>query len=166
MENAPNNLDPALVVYVMKKYYSGYYRQHYADLYSYGLQALYEADKVFDPAKIDKPFKWFAVSLIRRAMFMFVRDRLSMTYVNTTFTDDNRILDKFNRKVSLNIRKMDLYRAIKTLNDDEKNILYLTYYKDYTLYQIADEYNIAYQTALRRLHRILNKLKELLKNNE
>ena len=166
MENAPNNLDPAIVIFVMKKYYSGYLPKYYEDLYSYGLEALYDADRVYDSKKNTKPFNYFAICLIRRAMFMFVRDRITKTYQNTTFIDDNRVLEALGKTYQYQIGKIDLYRAIKTLNDEENNILYLIYEKEYTLYQIADIYNCAYQTAFRKHQRILNKLKELLKNYE
>ena len=166
MENAPNNLDPALVIFVMKKYYRGYLPKYYDDLYSYGLEALYDADRVYDPKKTTKTFSYFATCIIRRAMFMFVRDRITKTYRNTTFIADNRVLEVLGKTYNYQISKIDLYRAIKTLSDEEKNILYLIYEKEYTLYQIADTYNCAYLTAFRRHQRILNKLKELLKNYE
>ena len=166
MENAPNDLNPALVVFVMKKYYSGYLPQYYEDLYSYGLEALYDADRVYDTSKNTKPFKYFATCLIRRAMFMFVRDKITKTYQKTTFIDDNRVLEVLGKIYQYQIGQIDLYRAIKTLNDEEKNILYLIYEKECTLYQIADTYKCSYLTAFRKHKRILTKLKELLKNYE
>lgn len=166
MENASNDLSPKLVIFVMKKYYRGYLPKYYEDLYSYGLEALYDADRVYDPKKNTKPFKYFATCLIRRAMFMFVRDRITKTYQKTTFIDDNSVLEVLGKTYQYQIGKIDLYRAIKTLSDEEKNILYLLYEKEHTLYQIGDLYKCSHQTVFIKHKRILTKLKELLKNYE
>lgn len=162
MENAPNDLNPKIVTFVMKKYYSGYLPTHKDDLFSYGLQALYEADTVYDPKKNTKPFKYFATGLIRRAMFGYVRDRITKTYQCTTYTDNNKVLELFGKTYYHDILNIDLYRAIKTLNSEEKNILYLIYYQEKTLYDIANLYKCSYLTAFRKHKRILTKLKELM----
>lgn len=164
MENASNDLNPSLVTFVMKKYYRGYLPTHKDDLFSYGLQALYEADKVYDPNKNTKPFKYFATGLIRRAMFGYVRDRIRKTYKYTAYTDNNKVLEIFGKTYYYNIMNIDLYRAIKTLTQEEKNILYLIYRQEKTLHDIADLYKCSYTTALRKHKRILVKLKELMKS--
>ena len=161
-----NEFSLSLVKFVINKYYKGYRNRFYEDLYSYGLQALYDADKSYDPTKNTKPFEYYAVCVIKRRMYMFVRDRISKTYLNTTFTDNTAVLDILGKTHQYNLHQIDLYRAIKTLTEEEKNILYLMYEKEYTLYQIADLYKFSYQTAFRKHKRILIKLKELLQYNE
>ena len=116
-------MNTKLVHYVINKYYKGYRNKFYEDLYSYGLEALCDAYKFYDPAKNKKSFEYFAVCVIRRRLSMFVRDRISKTYQNTTFLSDNRLLESFVWSYQNNLQNIDLYRAIKKLNDQEIEIL-------------------------------------------
>lgn len=155
------DLDFSIVKYVMNKYYKKYLIRHYEDLLSYGLQALWEANLVYNKETATKPFKYFAVCLIRRAMYTFVRDKITKTYQNTQCMSNEFLYNS--QFDEINVANLDLYRAISTLSEQEKEILYLMYHQDYTLYKIADNYGWCYHTALRHHKGILKKLKELLK---
>lgn len=158
-----NRLNPKLVHYVINKYYKGYRNKFYEDLYSYGLEALYDAYKAYDETKNKKSFEYFAVCVIRRRLSMYVRDKISKTYQNTTFLNDNRRLEHLGGSYQNNLQNIDLYRAIKKLKDDEKEILYLMYEKDYTLLDIAKKYGFCHQYAYRKHKKIINKLRRMLK---
>ena len=157
-------MNTKLVHYVINKYYKGYRNKFYEDLYSYGLEALCDAYKFYDPAKNKKSFEYYATCVIRRRLSMFVRDRISKTYQNTTFLSDNRLLESFGGSYQNELQNIDLYRAIKKLNDQEKEILYLMYEKEYTLRDIAKKYGFCHQYAYRKHKKIINKLRKMLKN--
>ena len=160
----PNNdLNPCIVKFVMKKYYPRYYKEFYEDLYSYGLQALYEADKIFDPTQTTKTFKYFATGIIRRAMFGFVRDRISKTYQNTSYTDNSVVLDLLEPTHVHMTQNIDLYRALKTLSDYERELLYYLYNQEYSQGQVAKLLNVHTHTILRHHAKIIKKLKEQLR---
>ena len=160
----PNNdLNPCIVKFVMKKYYPKYYKEFYEDLYSYGLQALYEADKIFDPTQTTKTFKYFATGIIRRAMFGFVRDRISKTYQNTSYTDNSAVLDLLEPTHVHMTQNIDLYRALKTLSDYERELLYYLYNQEYSQGQVAKLLNVHTHTILRHHAKIIKKLKEQLR---
>lgn len=165
MENASNNLDPSLVTYVMHKYYSGYLPQYSDDLYSYGLQALYEADSVYTTTKTNKPFKYFATCLIRRAMFTYVRDKISAAQQNTTYTDDTQFLEHFAATEPIRDDYLDLYNVLKKLSDEEKAIIYNIYYLDKTIKETSNILKLKYATTDRKLKKLLEKLKEKLSMN-
>lgn len=163
----PNNdLNPCIVKFVMKKYYPLFYKEFYEDLYSYGLQALYVADEIFDPALTRRNFKYFATGIIRRAMFGFVRDKISKTYLNTTYTDDYEVLDSLEPIHAHMTQNIDLYRAIKTLSARDRELLYYLYYKEYSQIQVAELLNLHPNTILRRRAKIIKKLKEQLRYDQ
>ena len=157
-------MNTKLVHYVINKYYKRYRDKFYEDLYSYGLEALCDAYKFYDANKDKKSFEYYATCVIKRRLSMFVRDRISKTYQNTTFISDNRLLDSFSGSYQDNLQNIDLYRAIKKLNDQEKEILYLMYEKEYTLHDIAKKYGFCHQYAYRKHKKIIDKLRKMLKN--
>ena len=160
----PNNdLNPCIVKFVMKKYYPKYYKEFYEDLYSYGLQALYEADALYDPTRTTRQFKYFATCLIRKAMFGFVRDRISKTYQHTTYTDNSVVLDLLEPTHVHTTQNIDLYRALKTLSDYEKELLYYLYDQEYSQAQVSQMLNVHPHTIMRHHAKIINNLKEMLK---
>jgi RNA polymerase sigma factor (sigma-70 family) len=147
----------------MKKYYKRYYKEFYEDLYSYGLQALYEADALYDPTRTTQQFKYFATCLIRRAMFGFVRDKISKTYQHTTYTDNSVVLDLLEPTHVSMTQNLDLYRALNTLSQDERELLYLIYNEEYSQHEVSKMKNVHPHTIMRHHAKIINKLKEMLK---
>lgn len=160
-----NNLDPCIVDFVMKKYYRGYLPQHHDDLYSYGLKTLYEADAVYDTNKTNKPFKYFATCLIRRAMFTYVRDKIPKIQYDITYTDKTTFLEQQETTNPIKDDYLDLYNVLKTLNNDEKTLIYNIYYLDKTIVDTAKILKISPSSCAKRLERLLEKIKEKLSMN-
>lgn len=162
MENAPNDLNPCIVKFVIDKYYHGYMQKHWDDLYSYGLEALYKANDLYDKTKTTKNFKYYATCLIRRHIYMYIRDKITKVYQNTTYTDNNDILEYKNVVELPSESLLDLYKEIKKLSDEEKTFLYYYYYMGYTLEEISQKMNVSHRTLDRKKVKILTKLKENL----
>lgn len=160
-----NNLDTSLVKFIINKYYTGYLPQHYDDLYSYGLKALYEADAVYDPQKTNKPFKYFATCLIRRAMFGYVRDKIPKIQYDITYTDNTTFLEQQEITNPIKDDYLDLYNVLKKLNNDEKTLIYNIYYLDKTIVDTAKIVKISPSSCAKRLEKLLEKIKEKLSMN-
>ena len=56
--------------------------------------------------------------------------------------------------------------AISKLSDEEKDIIQRLYYNDETLRSVAENKKISHPALIKRRNKILNKLKDLLKNFE
>ena len=157
-----NDLNPSIVKFVMKNYYNQFMQTHYDDLFSYGLEALYRADLAYDPTKTTQQFKYFATCLIRKAMYTFVRDRLTKTYQNTSYTDKTSVLEQ--QKVSYlpSEEILDLRNAIKTLPDKYKVIIKTLYYEGYSITDATNVLHLSRETITRRRNKALQLLKENL----
>lgn len=162
MENAPNNLDHSIVDYVIDTYYSRYKYLHYEDMFSYGLEGLYEADAIYDPTKSDKPFKYFATCIIRRRIFRYVRDIMHKFLFNIDFTDNNTFLENFDSTPPVNIEHIDLINVLKTLDNKYKSVIYYKYYKGYNYQQISKILGVNWVTVKNRLNKALKLIKERL----
>jgi RNA polymerase sigma factor (sigma-70 family) len=156
-----NNLDTSIVNYVINKYFKHYAEKYYDDLYSYGLEGLYNADKFYDPTKTQHDFKYFATCVIRRAMSLFIRDKLTKTQTNTTYTDKNEFLDEHNCIIMPPESWLDLYAELNKLPDKHKTFIYYHYYLGYTF----EETSIFMKTSIRTLFRLNKKILEKLKEN-
>lgn len=157
-----NDLNPALIKFVIDKYYHDYMHEHWDDLFSYGLEALYKANTLYDADKTCKNFKYFATCVIKQAMFGFIRDRLTKTFKNTTYTDKTSFLEECRAVTMPSEESMDLKNAVKSLSPIHKEIIIAVYYKGYKIVDYARLRNINYKTAQQRHDRALTLLKERL----
>ena len=60
----------------------------------------------------------------------------------------------------LSVQKIDLFKALDTLNPDQKTIIILRFYHDYKMEEIAKILDIPLSTVKTRLYKILNILKD------
>lgn len=157
-----NNLDPSIVNYVINKHFKTYAEKYYADLYSYGLEGLYNADKIYDPTKTQHDFKYFATCVIRRAMSLFVRDKITKTHTNTIYTDKNEFLDEHNFLTMPSESWLDLYVELNKLTNKHKTFIYYHYYLGYTFEETSSFMKKSITTLFRLNKKILEKLKENL----
>ena len=156
-----NNLDTSVVNYVINKHFKPYAEKYYADLYSYGLEGLYNADKIYDPTKTHHDFKYFATCVIRRSMSLFVRDKITKTSTNTTYTDKNEFLDEYNFIIMPPESWLDLYIELNKLSDKDKTFIYYHYYLGYTF----EETSVVMKTSIRTIFRLNKKILTKLKEN-
>ena len=157
-----NDLNPALVKYVINKYYNNFMHEHWDDLFSYGLQALYEADAVYNNKHPKITFKYFATCLVRRAMYQFVRDKLSKTFKNTIYTDNNIVLERHKLSNLPSVETLDLRNAIKKLKPKYRHLINYVYFKGYKLVEYATMFKLNPVTIHKKHRRILKKLKDIL----
>ncbi len=61
-------------------------------------------------------------------------------------------------------RIRELHRAIATLNDDERELIYRLYFNNESFSSIARSKKISYQAIQKKNKKILSKLKEILKS--
>lgn len=157
-----NNLDPSIVKYVIAKYYRSYMHTHWDDLFSWGMEGLYRADREFDPTKSKQGFKYFAVCLIRRSIFTFVRDRISKTFSNTVYTEKNEFLEEHKVVYLPSVEVLDLYRALPRLTRRQKEVIRCLYYYGYNIKQTAKILNITPQSVSSRRDNAFKRLRGLL----
>lgn len=157
-----NDLNPCIVKFVIDKYYHDYMHEHWDDLFSYGLEALYRADKIYDPTKTTKNFKYFATCIIRRALFGFIRDKITKTYQNTTYTDKTGFLEECMVTYVPRVENFDLRKAVKKLPEEYKRLIVYVYFKGYKVKEYADKFGIRYHTATGQRLKAIKLLKEIL----
>jgi RNA polymerase sigma factor (sigma-70 family) len=154
-----NNLDTSLVTYVINTFFSGYREKHFEDMYSWGLEALHKADKCFDQTKTNKPFKYYATCIIRRAIFGFVRDRIPKITQYITYVAEEETLE-YLCDHEPSIEYDHLYTALKNLKDDYKKLIYLRFYLGLSMSEIAKKLSITVGSLHNKYKRIFKKLKE------
>lgn len=155
-------LDRDLVLYVINKYYAKYRLLYEDDLYSRGLSAFNEAEKIYDPAKTSKNFKYFATCIIRRQLNTYIRDNLHKIDSLIDYTDNDGYLAKllhFNEDYET---KIDLKDSISKLPSDMKKLIFYHYYLGYPLYEIKKMLGYAPLTITRKHKKALELLKENL----
>lgn len=156
-----NNLDYRLVWYVMQKYFKSYLPKYKDDLYSYGLEALYRADRDFVAEQTTKNFKYFATCVIRRAMSLFVRDKIpKFEKESIIYTDKFSFLDNYSSVETIDHNKMDLRDSIDKLPDEMRNIIIHRYFEDKTFVEIGKIYNKKSNYIIRQHDKALNLLRK------
>lgn len=157
-----NDLNPSIVKFVINKYYKGYMPEHWDELYSYGLEALYRADATYDKTKTTKTFVYYATCVIKRNIYMYVRDVLARTYNNTSYFDDEEFLEYKNFVEMPSVTILDLYNEIEKLSVEQKTFLYYYYYLGYTIEETSQKMGIPHRTLDRRKAKLLKTLRENL----
>ena len=76
------------------------------------------------------------------------------------------IASGFNLEEAAHISHCDLYEAIKTLSDDQKELLWKVFWDNRTVTEIAEEEGIKPNTVTKRLSRIYARLKNRLRSGE
>ena len=159
----------ALVYHVLKQMHL--YSQ-LEDYYDVGMIGLCKAAKTFNNSKGSK-FSTYACICIRNTILMDIRDQkrqcdyysISLQtpvggekdeiLLEDTISDYELELDILNKE-----EKMALIESVRKLNDEDKQMIDLYFWKEMTQQEISRYLNMSQANASRRIQRALNNLKK------
>lgn len=164
MTHTTNDLNPALITYIIDRKYPLYKQQYGDDLYSYGLQALHNADAKFDATRTNKPFKYFATCCIIRTLSTYIRDRIHKIDKYITYTDDLKYYGSLKEDTTLHIdNKIMVENLLKHLTPTERKLITYIYYYGFPIKKIAKKLKYPYHRLVIAHRKAIEKLKNIQK---
>lgn len=147
------------------KYYN-YSNQEVEDLAQEGYIVILNAINTFDKSKKIHFLHYVKINLMYFYKNYYMKNK-KQSMVETLTTEQTEITDSSKRPsdvVMSKEEKIHLYSCIQQLKPKEQIIIYLYYYKDYSMKEISKNIKIPYRTAIgikangiRKLRRLLNK---------
>lgn len=160
-----NDLNPALITYIIDRKYPLYKQQYGDDLYSYGLQALHDADAKFDATRTTKPFKYVATCFITRTLSTYVRDRIHKIDKYITYTDDLTYYDSLKEDTTLQVdNKIMVEKLLKHLTPTERKLITAIYYYGFSIQKLAKRLKYPYHRLVIAHRKAIEKLKKEIEN--
>lgn len=139
----------------------GLYTPNFDDLIQVGNMALIECIEQYDVKKGYK-FNSYAFPTIRFKMMNYInKNKIIFDEI-----DDNNIIDDYNPFENNNDIKVLITKLLSKLNEKDKMIMTKYYYDNQTFREIGEELGMSKQLVHIRYKKIINKLKERLKNRK
>lgn len=158
--------DHEAFIALFQKYEQDIYRMAYIYVknQSDALDVVQEtAYRSFKSIKHLKEPKYFKTWLIRIAISYCLDVLRKQKKVVQLKPEIQEVISEENEDVDLEITLRDL---IEILNEEEKGVIILRFYEDFTIKEISETLNLPLGTAKTILYRALNKLRKVLKGDE
>lgn len=166
-EEIINAFKPFIVNFSKKTFISGYER---SDIESECYRILLKSINKYDTAL--HKFVAYGTSSIKNGIYDLLRKKEQSEKSGSSFTtvsfdsalENNNINIPYVDPIINSDNKFVLKKALKDLDDNEKDLIDFVYYKGKTVKEYSEMYNLNYQTCLKKRKRILSKLSSRLLN--
>jgi RNA polymerase sigma-70 factor (ECF subfamily) len=120
-------------------------------------ETAYRAYKKFHALKEKEQFKSWMISIAIHSAIDLLRERKKVTYLTQTNEDQIRFLNRSEKDLALSLSLKDVMETI--LSDDEKAVLLLKYYQEYTFKEISTIIDTPESTVKSMVYRALEKIR-------
>jgi RNA polymerase sigma-70 factor (ECF subfamily) len=121
-------------------------------------ETAYRAYKQFHALKNRKQFKSWSISIAIHSAIDLLRERKKVTYLTQINEDQIRFLNRSEKDLALSLSLKDVMETI--LSDDEKTVLLLKYYQEYTFKEISTIIDTPESTVKSMVYRALDKIRK------
>jgi RNA polymerase sigma factor, sigma-70 family len=116
---------------------------------------VYMSDEVFQAYKQQKNREEY----LRRLDFQFIDYNFSDNHNLADIEDESMNVEKI---VETQILIQQLRKAIRSLTDEEREIIKMIYFEEQSLRRVASERNISHPALMKKRDKILKKLREII----
>jgi RNA polymerase sigma-70 factor (ECF subfamily) len=120
-------------------------------------ETAYRAYKQFHALKEKEHFKTWIISIAVHSAIDLLRERKKVTYLTQTNEDQTKLLNDSEKDIALSLSLKNVMDT--SLSGDEKTVLLLKYYQEYTFKEISTIIDIPESTVKSMVYRALAKIR-------